>query len=251
MTFNAQHPFHDRAHIIDRNGQIVHGPHFGLSLRDGLDLVRLSLTPEALLDGRRIEEFFPPISSQTEFWLLWSTHHGVAAAARRDRVPALHQPRPAACSPTSRTCRTSGVRRSASTRRSSNPWPPGCRRKRRERCRPAPSCATSALAPAPDRITVERLECERDGAVGLGRGRAGGHRAADHRVAGGGPLGRVDDRAAAAAAPGSSTWALWQRLAKDRPGFGDPEVFFGDAVVPDSRWVSFTVTTTGTSSSTR
>ena len=56
--------------------EIVHGPHYGLSLRDGFDLVRLSLTPEARLDGRRIEEFFSPHFFQTEFWLLWSTIMG-------------------------------------------------------------------------------------------------------------------------------------------------------------------------------
>jgi oleate hydratase len=76
FTFNAQNPFHDRAHIIDRNGQIVHGAHYGLSLHHGLDLVKLSLTPEALLDGRRIEEFLPADFFQTEFWLLWSTIMG-------------------------------------------------------------------------------------------------------------------------------------------------------------------------------
>src|SRR5262249_48568501 len=48
FTFNSQNPFHDRAHIIDRNGQIEHAAHYGLSLRDGLALVKLSLTPEAL-----------------------------------------------------------------------------------------------------------------------------------------------------------------------------------------------------------
>src|ERR1700751_4475772 len=49
FTFNARHPFRDRGHIIDRNGHIVHGPHFGLSVHDRLRLVRLMLTPEALL----------------------------------------------------------------------------------------------------------------------------------------------------------------------------------------------------------
>jgi oleate hydratase len=30
FAFNTQHPFRDRAHIVDRNGHIVpHGPHFG------------------------------------------------------------------------------------------------------------------------------------------------------------------------------------------------------------------------------
>ena len=34
------------------------------------------LTPEAILGGRRIEEFFPPEFFSTEFWLLWSTIMG-------------------------------------------------------------------------------------------------------------------------------------------------------------------------------
>jgi len=77
FTFNTQHPFHDRVHIIDRNGRPVpHAPRFGLSVRDGLDLVRIGLTPEALLDGRRIEEFFAPRFFSTQFWLLWSTIFG-------------------------------------------------------------------------------------------------------------------------------------------------------------------------------
>ncbi len=76
FTFNKLHPFRDRAHIIDRDGKIVHGRHFGLSLRDGLDLAKLSLTPEAMLDGRCIEEFFSPQLFATEFWLLFSTIMG-------------------------------------------------------------------------------------------------------------------------------------------------------------------------------
>jgi oleate hydratase len=76
FAFNARHPFHDRAHIIDRNGRIVHRPRFGLSVSDGLALVRLALTPEARLEGRRIEEFFSRRFFSTEFWLLWSTIMG-------------------------------------------------------------------------------------------------------------------------------------------------------------------------------
>ena len=107
-------------------------------------------------------------------------------------------------------------------------------------------CPDIGLEPAPGRITVERLECERDWSGQAGHGRAGGHRAADDRVAGGGPLGRVDDRAAAEAARQFVLGAVAAPgLAKDRPGFDDPDLFFGDAVVSDSRWITFTVTTTG------
>ena len=52
------------------------GRHFGLSTRDRLDLVRLTLTPEAMLDGRRIDEFFRADFFATEFWLLWTTIMG-------------------------------------------------------------------------------------------------------------------------------------------------------------------------------
>src|ERR1700740_1504442 len=58
FAFNTSEPYHDLAHIFDRSLNIVHGPRFGLSLWDGLCLARVVLTPEALLNGRRIEEFF-------------------------------------------------------------------------------------------------------------------------------------------------------------------------------------------------
>jgi hypothetical protein len=60
FTFNSEHAFDDRMHIIARDLNVVHGPRFGMSMWDGLALARVSLTPEAMLDGRRIEEFFSP-----------------------------------------------------------------------------------------------------------------------------------------------------------------------------------------------
>jgi len=42
------------------------------------------------------------------------------------------------------------------------------------------------------------------------------------------------------------TWALWERLAAGRTDFGNPGVFFGEARIPDSRWITFTVTDKGT-----
>ena len=41
------------------------------------------------------------------------------------------------------------------------------------------------------------------------------------------------------------SWALWKRLAEGRMEFGNPGLFFGTPQVPSSRWVTFTVTTTG------
>jgi oleate hydratase len=242
FTFNNQNPFHDRAHIIDRNGQIVHRPHYGLSLHHGLDLVKLSLTPEALLDGRRIQDFFPADFFQTEFWLLWSTimgslpQHGATEFRRYinralslfpDLSDMRHILRTPICQyqafiePLAAWLQARGVKVQTGT-----------------------FVRDVGLAPALDRITVERLECERDGVVtpvSVGPQDivllTTGSQAAD-RSAGTMTEPPPQQR-------GNSTWALWQRLAKDRPGFGNPDVFFGDAVVSDSRWITFTVTTTG------
>src|ERR1700756_2732709 len=76
FAFNTGELYKDKAPIPDRDGRIVHAPRFGLSLGDGLSLARVVLTPEAMLDGRRIEEFFSRQFFLTEFWLLWSTLMG-------------------------------------------------------------------------------------------------------------------------------------------------------------------------------
>ena len=46
--------------------------------------------------------------------------------------------------------------------------------------------------------------------------------------------------------PSGRSWALWTRLAKERPKFGKPDAFFGEARMSLSRWVTFTVTDRGT-----
>jgi len=101
------------------------------------------------------------------------------------------------------------------------------------------------FAAAPDRITVNRLDCEQ-------RGTATSVEVAPEDLV----LVTTGSQAAnlsvgsmsEAPRPRSSgrSWALWKRLAERRTDFGNPDVFFGAARIPDSRWVSFTVTTTAT-----
>ena len=243
FTFNARHPFRDRAHIIDRNGHIVHRPHFGLSVRDGLDLVRLSLMPEAMLDGRRIEEFFSPKFFSTEFWLLWSTIMGSlpqhsAMEFRRyiNRALALFPD----LSDMSHILRTPLNQYQAFI----EPLVAWLRPR-------GVNLLTSAFvrdigfAPSPGRITVNRLDYERDGAatsVAVGPEDlvlvTTGSQAADLSVGSMTEAPQPRGR--------GRSWELWKRLAQGRTDFGSPDMFFGAARVPDSRWVTFTVTTTGT-----
>ena len=243
FAFNKRFPFHDRAHLIDRQGRIVHRPHFGLSVRDRLDLVRLALTPEAMLDARRVEEFFSPDFFATEFWLLWTTimntkRQSSAMEMRRfmnrflrllpDLSDMSHVLRTrfdqqqALIEPLAAWLRARGVNILTGT-----------------------FVDDIGLAPTPGRITANRLNYERDGTamvvavapqdvvlVTLGS------QVADLSV------GSMTE--APRPQRTERPWALWKRLAQGRTDFGNPDVFFGAAQVPDAHWVTFTVTTTGT-----
>jgi oleate hydratase len=243
FTFNARHPFHDRARLIDRNGHIVHGPRFGLGVRDGLDLVRLVLTPEATLDGRRIDEFFSPKFFSTEFWLIYSTIMGSlpqhsATELRRYLNRTLHLFPD--LSDMAHILRTPVNQYQGFI----EPLVAWLRR-----------CGVNFLnsvfvrdigfAPSPGRITVDRFDHERDGAATSVAVLpedlvlvTTGSQAADLSVGSmtEAPQPRRNGR----------SWQLWKHLAQGRTNFGNPDVFFGAADVTDSHWVTFTVTTTGT-----
>src|SRR5215471_13252591 len=243
FAFNTGEPYHDRAHIFDRDRRIVHGPRFGLSLGDGLCLARVLLMPEAMLDGRRIDEFFSRRFFSTEFWLLWSTIMGSlpehsAIEFRRymnrflylfghlsDMTGVMRTPinqHQAFIEPLVAWLRSGGV-----------------------------NFLTGAFvhdidfAPSTARLTVDRLDYTRDGSVTSVAVAPGdlvlvttGSQAADLSV------GSMTE--APRPRPSGRSWALWKRLAEGRSEFGRPDAFFGEGRIPLSRWVTFTVTDTGT-----
>jgi oleate hydratase len=242
FTFNDANPYDDRAHVLDRDGNIVHGPHFGLSLADGLALARVSLTPESTLDGRRIEEFFSPEFFKTEFWLLWSTimgslpqHSAIEFRRYMNRFIYLFP----------HLSTMAGVMRTPFNQNEAFVKPLVAWLTPR-----GVTFVTGAFvkdivfAPVPGRITVNRLDYEKDGvttSVAVAPDDivlvTTGSQAADYST------GSMTE----APKPKDSgrSWALWLRLAQGRKDFGDPDRFFGAPRIADSRWVTFTVTTTG------
>ena len=243
FTFNRLNPFKDRAHIIDRDGNIVRGLHFGLTLSDGLSLARLSLTPEAKLDGRRIEEFFSPRFFSTEFWLLFSTIMGSlpqhSATEFRRYINRTLRLLPD-LSDMAHILRTP-VNQYESFIKPLVAW----LKPRGVNFLTGVLVSDIGLAPSPDRITVDRLDYERDGAatsVAVDPEDlvlvTTGSQAAD--------LATGSMNEAPKARGSGRSWALWKRLAHGRTDFGNPDVFFDAAKAPDRRWVTFTVTATGT-----
>jgi oleate hydratase len=100
------------------------------------------------------------------------------------------------------------------------------------------------FAPSPGRMTVDRLDCMRSGSVTSVAVApedlvlvTTGSQAADFSA------GSMTE--AARPQPTGRSWALWSRLAEGRPQFGKPDAFFGEPRIPLSRWVTFTVTDTG------
>jgi oleate hydratase len=243
FAFNNGEPYDDKAHIFDRNGRIVHGPRFGLSLGDGLGLARLSLTPEAMLYGRRIEEFFSAEFFSTEFWLLWSTlmgslpqHSAIEFRRYMNRFLYLFGD----------LSDMTGVMRTPLNQHQFFIEPlVAWLRPRGVNVLTGAFVQDIGLVPSPGRITVERLNYEQGGAatsiavapedvVLVTTGSQAADKAAGSMTEAPGPR------------PSGRSWALWQRLAQGRTNFGHPEVFFGAARIPDSLWVTFTVTDTGT-----
>jgi oleate hydratase len=242
-TFNTLHPFDDRARLIDRNGHIVHGPRFGLSWRDGFDLARLALTPESKLDGRRIEEFFSPHFFSSEFWLCYSTVMGSlpqhsAAELRRYLNRTLHM--------FPYISDMANIWRTPFDQYDTFIVPlVAWLRARGVNLQTGVFVRDVGFAAVPGRITVNRLDHERDGtttSVAVAPDDlvllTSGSQAADMSVG--------SMTAAPRPQRAGRSWALWKRLAEEHRGFGNPDAFFGTDKVPDSHWVTFTVTTTGT-----
>ena len=242
FTFNDDDPYDDRVHIVDRDLNVVHGPHFGLSLRDGLELAKVSLSPESALDGRRIEEFFSPRFFETEFWLLWSTimgslpqHSAIEFRRYMNRFIYLF--------PNLSTM--VGVMRTPFNQNEAFIKPlVAWLRPRGVNFVTGAFVKDLAFAALPRQITVNRLDYERDGAttaVAIAPDDivlvTTGSQAADYSV------GTMTE--APQPKDTGRSWALWRRLAEGRRDFGNPDVFFGAPRIPDSLWTTLTVTTTG------
>ena len=244
LTFNNEHPFDDRTHIIDRDLRPVHGPRYGLTLGDGLALAKLSLTPEASLQGQLIGDVFSPKFFETEFWLLWSTlmgslpQHSVIEFRRYlNRFVYLFPD----LSTMAHVFRSQFNQHEAFVQ----PLVAWLEQKQVNFVKGA-VVKDVGFAESSGRLTADRLDIQ------LGSGQTTiavasddivlvttGSQAADMAP------GKMDEPPGPPPHPGQS-WALWKTLAGKHKGFGNPDAFFGDPRITDSRWVTFTVTTTGT-----
>ena len=245
LTFNQEHPFDDQTHIVDRDLRRVHDPlRYGLTLGDGITLAKLSLTPEASLDGQLIRDWFPQRFFDTEFWLLWSTEMGslpqhTVIEFRRylNRFVYLF-PDLATMAHVFR----SQFNQHEAFIKPLVAWLEG----NHVNFVKGAFVSDIEFTESSGRMTVNQIKYERAGTttpVDIAPDDivlvTTGSQAADLTT------GKMDEAPPPKPPHPGRSWALWKQLAEKHKGFGDPSVFFGDDKIADSRWVTFTVTTTG------
>ena len=195
------------------------------------------------MDGQLIKDWFPPRFFETEFWLLWSTlmgslpQHTVIEFRRYlNRFVYLFPD----LSTMAHVFRSQFNQHEAFIK----PLVAWLEGKQVTFVKGA-FVSDIEFTESSGRMTVNRIKCERgdvakwvdvtpDDIVFV----TTGSQAADLAA------GTMDAPPPAPLHPGRS-WALWKTLAERHKGFGNPDVFFGTPRIADSRWVTFTVTTTG------
>jgi oleate hydratase len=241
LAFNARHGYIDKCHILDRHLNVVKAAHFGLSARDRLALVKFLLTPQHILEGRTIEEFFSPEFFKTEFWMLWLTlmfslpqHSALEMQVFMLRFVHLLPD----------FSKMTKILRTRFNQYEAIALPiVGWLERQGVNFRTNVYVTDIGFKPSQHEITANSLSYVEIGeteTVEVGPGDVvlvtNGSQVADLAIG------------SSASAPKlhltGRSWALWERLALGRPEFGNPNVFFGEHNVPDAQWLSITVTDT-------
>jgi oleate hydratase len=239
----VENSWNDKARLVDLHGNITDFHRLGFSERDRADILTLLVTPERMLDARRITDCFVPSFFQTTFWYEWCTLFAFqpwhsAIEFKRYLLRFIHH--------FSTIDTQEGVYRTRFNQYESIAMPVvSWLRERGVQIRLGTSVRDLRFAKTTNkRITVDALEIAMNGqgtTLALDEKDfvfvTNGSMTAD-KAFGSMSKAPVLDRSKQ-----SGAWRLWETLAADRPEFGNPAAF--DAHIDESVWESFSVTTSG------
>jgi oleate hydratase len=236
-AFNARIKTDARARLI-AGGEAVDVTSMGFSVKDRADLVGMVLRTEHSLGARRIQDCFEPAFLETNFWLMWATMFGFepwhsAVEFKRYLHRFAHE--------FHRINTLAGVDRTPLNQYDSIILPiEAWLRARGVTFEMDATVEDLEIRDDEGRSTVEGIRYRQDGA-------------AKETTVGEGDLVFLTNGSMTAAstfgtmaAPAKMDrekprdWLLWERVARDRRGFGAPHVF--DDYPSESYWPSFTVT---------
>ncbi len=73
LDFDAKHPTCTNARLIDKNGKVLSVQSMGFNNEDRITMLKLLITDEAKLDNVKINDWFSDHFFTTNFWYMWQT----------------------------------------------------------------------------------------------------------------------------------------------------------------------------------
>ena len=239
IEFNKRMKTHSTARLVDRNRAIVDVTSMDFSMNDRMELLKLTEASEAELGSSRITDWLSPEFLTTKFWYLWQTTFAFQpwhSAVEFKRY--LHR----FMKEFSRIETLEGVKRTIYNQYDAlvlplESWLVAKGVNLLKDC----IVTDFDLETTNSKITV----------IGIKYSRAGQNISVtvdkdDVVIFQNGSMTDASSLGSMTSAPKHRTkqesggWALWEKLAKDRPEFGNPTAF--NSSIPETYWASFTVT---------
>lgn len=239
IEFNERIKSHSRARLVDANRAIVDVSSMGFTMSDRLELVRIAEASEERLGASRITDWLSPPFFTTRFWYMWQTTFAFQpwhSAVEFKRY--LHR----FMKEFSRIETLAGVKRTVFNQYDSLVRPlQSWLEQQGVKVRKGRMVTDLAVSSIDGKFAATALTVRQDGstetvAVGaddfvlLQNASMTDASSLGSMTRAPTPLTKVD----------SGGWALWERLAKVHPEFGNPAAF--NSSIPESYWASFTVT---------
>lgn len=222
-----------------RAGRKIDAPEFGLSEKHILTIEQLVLEPESWLGASKIAEYFDAAFFHTDFWFMWCTTFAFqpwhsAVEFKRYLVRFTHM--------VAGFNELHGIMRTVYNQYDSLVLP--LRKWLEERgveFRMGTTVSDIVFAKHDGATYVETLAFERDGESGqIIIGAQDIVIATLGSMTEGSSIGTMDQAPVLNGKRSGGTWALWEKIALDRPELGRPGVF--SEHIDESKWLSFTTT---------
>ena len=239
VDFNEQYKAHSMARLVDRRGAKVSVTSMGFSMRDRVELLKLSNADEEVLGASCITDWLSPGFFETKFWFMWATTFAFQpwhSAVEFKRY--LHR----FLLEFSRIETLAGVKRTVYNQYDSLVMPLKTWLEARG-VRMVMDCKVTNLdhKTADGKFCVTGIHCLRQGKSDVLAVNDGDWVFVQNgSMTDASSLGSMTKAPARLTKVDSGGWTLWEKLADGRPQFGNPAAF--NSCISRSCWESFTVT---------